>query len=234
MTSHVVCPEMNEPLTQVREFTVRNARLCKSHHFVFDLPQFPDTNSCDYVVMGLNPGESSEETQQASNGTVSITAREQTSEHPLDSRATKTRSAKGWETRVKNFLDTSEVYATQLFFWSSSDLKHLEERYGNLRSRENMAVMAFCADMNRVLFLRRKPKAVILTGSDYDDIAKTLYALKLVETTKYRTAKNLEFSLVHMHDGERPWFVVPHLSGAWGFTNEIRREMSSYIRANLG
>ena len=56
--------KLDDAVKDIRMYTAKHDKLLKAHHFVYDYPPFAETKRLDkpeWVVMGINPGESKED-----------------------------------------------------------------------------------------------------------------------------------------------------------------------------
>lgn len=207
---------LNAEISEIDSYTARYAELHQAHHWLFDLKS-PAGAFPEVAVAGLNPGESRRDWAICPYST------EETSRHDFHEVYGAGRASIPWTRHCNFYLGGRTFVQTELFFWSSSNTKQLEERYGRLRTSPHLA---FCRDMNRRLFNAYGVKAVICTGINNDSLCGSLYGLGPLRQTVIvdgtRVAKLY-------HDGLRPWLFTKHWTGAFGFSRAQRERVKLEI-----
>lgn len=209
--------DLRNEIEEIRKYTQQHPELLKSHHFLYDLKLSPENTEC-FIVMGINPGESRE------NWNLSTTPTEETSLYDF---LHATRASIRWTKVMRKFMDTENIVQSELFFWSSVNMKQLEERYGPLKDSKHLA---FCRRMNGALFDHYKPKAIIFPGLSAINIARQLYGLTYVKTYNAEDKSRL---VEHYTDGIYPWIFTRHWTGAFGFSNSQRQKTKQIIHQIL-
>jgi hypothetical protein len=212
---------LTENIALIRAYTQDHEELKQAHHFLYDLRSPPNVQP-EFVVMGLNPGE------LPSDWEKSPTPTEETSQYDFHVERGSGRSAIRWAKACTYFLDGADYVLAELFFWSSANAgKAFEQRFGPLRKSKHLA---FCAVLNEQLIRHYQPRAVLLPGIGYTDVATTLYELKSIRTVSGGGKRLIE----HMTDGDRSWFITQHWTNARGITNDQWAIVRDYIRAHTG
>lgn len=212
-------PNPTQNIALIRAYTEANEELKRAHHFLFDLRSPPDGRP-EFVVMGINPGE------VPSDWEKSPTPTEETSEYDFHVERGSGRSAIRWAKACNFFLDGNDYVLAELFFWSSADAgAAFTERFGPLRRSKHLA---FCAVLNEQLIRHYQPRAVLLPGVGYADLAASLYGLTSIRTVWDGRHRLIE----HMTDGERPWFITKHWTGARGFTAHQKQAVLEYVKSH--
>jgi|GEM_PF-4143397 len=221
---------IQQALEEIRTFPDKHPSLMKSHHFLFDLPIDNGVTHCEYVLMGINPGETNADWTLAPRGVGEIYPTEASSAYDfrIAKKVEKNRSAKNWDTRSRNLLGTSNIFYAELFFWSSANQEELEARFGRLKDLKKN-VLLFCKEQNDVMFKERRPKAVVSSGLGNMDLVSDLYGLVPLDAGRSDLRSGNTRLLIVKTDGTRPWFFVPHLSNSRG----LSRERITMIREHM-
>src|SRR5262245_5031821 len=110
----------------IRAYTHRHSELLLAHHFLYDLRLAAPSDKVDFVVMGINPGE------PPWIWSKGLAPTEETSEHDYHAAMGYDRKSSKWYKDVNFFCGTTNVVQAECFFWSSRNVKQLEERFGPL------------------------------------------------------------------------------------------------------
>lgn len=203
-------------ISEIAQYTSRYVELQQAHHWLFDL-KTPVGGSPEVAVVGVNPGECHGDWEICPHPT------EETSRYDFHEVYGSGRASISWTRHCNYYLGGRPFVQTELFFWSSSNTKQLQERYGPLRTSPHLV---FCRDMNSRLFNAYTVKAVICTGINNDVLCQNLYGLGPLRQTLAvdgtRVAKLY-------HDGLRPWLFTKHWTGAFGFTRTQREHVKNAI-----
>jgi hypothetical protein len=208
---------MKKQIEEIRLYTCQNPELLQAHHFLFDLRL--SEKEPQYVVMGINPGETTVDSALHRGPT------EETSEFDYHAKAGRGKSSKRWLTEVEFFLQTDRVVLSEYFFWSSQDMKQFKELFGSFEKSRHLP---FCRDMNMQLINRYQPRAIISPGLRAAKTVAPLYDLKHVRSIK---ANNGHTLIEHFSGESRPWIFTKHWTGSRGFSNAQRQQIRSYISA---
>ena len=210
---------LNEAIQRIRDYTAGHPELQAAHHFLYDLPLDKDAGVPEFVVMGINPGET-ERCRSAYPGPT-----EETWDFDFHGKSVLGRSQGSikWRKNATDFTDSQAVVFTELFFWSSNDQEELRKRYGKLW---NSPHLEFCVEQNKVLIETYKPKAVIFVGLSCSQKVAEAFGLVAVDTLKMGSSR----LVVRYQDHFRPWLFTKHWSGAFGFSNLQKAEIKRYIR----
>ncbi|MBG0803985.1 hypothetical protein IYW40_21210 [Methylocystis sp. H4A] len=212
---------IQQALEAIRTFPDKHPSLMKSHHFLFDLPIDNNVTGCEYILMGINPGETDADWTRAPRGAGEIYPTEASSSYDfrVARKIEKNRSAKNWDTRSRKVLGTSDIFYTELFFWSSPNRGKLEAQFGRLKDLKKN-VLLFCKEQNEVMFKERHPKAIVVSGLRDLGLVSDLYGLSPLDDGRLDLNSGDARLLIAKTDGTRPWFFLPHLSGSFGFSGE--------------
>ena len=196
-------------LAEIAAYTARHRELQQAHHWLYDLKcpvgEFPEV-----AIVGLNPGEWYRDWEICSHQT------EETSRFDFHEAYGAGRESIPWTKQCQYFVGGRPFVQTELFFWSSTDSKQLEQRYGRLRASPHLS---FCRDLNRRLFDAYNVKAVICAGINNDALCHGPYELgPLRETLSVQGVRVAKL----YHDGQRPWLFTKHWTGAFGFSRAQR------------
>jgi hypothetical protein len=200
----------------IAAYTGRHAELQQAHHFLYDL-RSPQDGVPEYVVMGVNPGETQNDWAMVAVPT------EETSRYDFHEEHGRGRSSIRWSRAASYFLDGADHVLTELFFWSSRDHVEFKRRYGKLRSSPHLA---FCVRLNGDLVEAYRPKAIVLPGLGHRGLCATGYGL-----TRVRTVHCADVRVAGVYDdGQRPWVFTKHWTAAYGFSQSQREAVRNAIR----
>lgn len=200
----------------ISEYTAHHSELKAAHHFLYDL-RCPRGGKPEYVVMGVNPGETDHDWKIAPEPT------EETSRFDFHAGHSVGTSAKKWASSVQYFLGDADYVLAELFFWSSYDSRAFTERFGPMSKSKHLP---FCVEMNKDLIEAYGPKAVVLPGLGNLPLVRDLYDLKSVGQIKDGTVRVAEYYT----DGQRPWVFTKHWTAAFGFSQKQRELAKQAIR----
>lgn len=204
-------------IKSIEKRTEAFAELNAAHHFLFDAHLKKGSSEVDFVVMGINPGETPFDLRNSPEKT------QETSDFDFHDSDGRSRSSSRWAKLAKEILQTDSVVLTELFFWSSKDSAQFKERYGDLRSSPHTS---FCKELNIKLIQHYKPKAVIFTGLSVHKIVAEMYKLEFVQTHRAENSHRLieQYSLQ-----DRPWIFTKHWTASFGFSKLQRIELTQKI-----
>lgn len=209
--------QMAVNIERIAARTAEHPELRAAHHFLYDL-RHPKHGKPEFVVMGVNPGET------AYDWTIAPEPTEETSRYDFHMDRGGGRSAIRWSKAASYFLDGSDYVLTELFFWSSYDGRTFRERFGPLAKSEHLS---FCVEMNRHLIEAYAPRAVVLPGLTHMPLVKDAYGLTHLETLSDEVTRVVEV----LSDGQRPWVFTKHWTAAFGFSKSQRELARGAIRA---
>ncbi len=212
--------ELSALLADVRSYGASQADLLQAHHFLFCKTLLRNPQANNIVVMGINPGETS--TDWASTGG-------QRSEESFERdfhEAHRSAASKKWMSNINFFLPDHNIYLTELFFWSSSNIVELEARYGKLNAHNPHA--QFCKTINTRLIELIRPAAVIFTGVTYFKTVASIYGL---EPSQELLADKQRKLAVLASSGHCPWIFTRHWSGSFGFSQSDKAAIKAFIAA---
>ncbi len=208
--------KISKLLTDIRSYRDNNADLQEAHHFIFCKPIIRNKNAKNLIVMGINPGETTAD-RISTNGNPS----EETFEFDFHE-GNRSAASKKWMSNIDFFLPDHNIFLTELFFWSSKDVKHLTERYGKIQP-ENQHIQ-FCKEKNLALIDLIRPDAIIFTGITYLKTVASIYNLNL----KVELFKNKRLAVQASSDS-CPWVFTRHWSGSFGFSKSDKNEIKNFI-----
>lgn len=203
-------------IERLAAYTADHPELRLAHHFLYDL-RFPKNGVPQFVVMGVNPGETDRDWQIAPAPT------EETSRYDFHDEVGSGRSAIRWSKAAQYFLDNADYVLAEIFFWSSYDSRVFVERFGPMAKSKHLSL---CVEMNLDLIEAYQPKAVILPGLTHAKLVGQLYGLTLVEAISEGGHRIAE----HYTDGQRPWVFTKHWTAAFGFSRAQRETTRQSIR----
>ena len=211
---------MSDTLTKnielISAYTALYPELKAAHHFLYDL-RHPRDGKPEFVVMGVNPGET------AYDWTIAPEPTEETSRFDFHAEDGGGRSAIRWSKAAQYFLDHTDYVLAELFFWSSYDSKAFRERFGPLAKSKHLP---FCVELNRNLIDIYQPKAVVLPGLTNLNLVRDLYGLSAVGQIGDGSSRVVELYT----DGQRPWVFTKHWTASFGFSRQQRELARQAIR----
>ncbi len=207
-------------IERLAAYTAEHAELKAAHHFLYDL-RFPKEGNPQFVVMGVNPGETEQDWRIAPKPT------EETSRYDFHDEVGPGRSAIRWSKAARYFLDDADYVLAELFFWSSYDSRVFAERFGPLATSKHLPL---CVEMNLDLIEAYQPRAVVLPGLTHVRLVRDLYGLTPVGAVTDGGLRIAE----HYTDGKRPWVFTKHWTAAFGFSKQQREVARQAIRSPTG
>jgi len=204
--------EISKLLEETRQYTKEHSELQLAHHFLFalfDAKLIQKSGDTRYLIMGINPGEHSQDWECAPCPPV----HEESFEIDFHEQYRNGRDAVKWTRTIENFCDTKKYMQSEMFFWSSNNVNELEQRYGPVLNNKHLA---FCNRLNRELINLTSPDAIIVPGIGSSKIMSANYDLTFVETVK--DPENEHKLCERYTDENRTWLFTKHWSGAFGFS----------------
>ena len=190
------------------------------HHFLYD-DLYRDGKKF-VLFMGINPGEPKKDWIEFPEGLCEesrhINFRKDNNNLP--------KSSTTWfeiiEKMVPNYFG---VIQSELFFWSSPDIKTLNNR---IPDWQNSKILNFCTKANLWLLKNYKIDLVIVTSVSNIGLFGKKYQLKLVEKffSRYNKRRLVE---KHISDIGTPWLFCLHPTGTRGLTKKARDEIIEII-----
>lgn len=216
-----------EEINEIEEYSKAHDELMRAHHFLYDLPLDKTANhdtDRPYVIMGINPGEGPKEKPDHT------TINQETSKEDFHDNNPGGRGAVRWTKLCRDFLgNDTPLVQTELFFWSSRNLAHFDERYGPLMFSPHLP---FCTRLNKRLLEVRNPKGVVCPGFSSLHVIFYEYRLKHLKTLYLEKEEKTRIGEVFT-DGKRPWAVTPHWSGARHFTKEKKDKLAEFLQGEF-
>lgn len=203
-------------IQRIREYTQEHKELSGAHHFLYDLHLGERVASTDFVVMGINPGETPYDWKVAPKPT------EETSEYDFHAKHGRSPNSLRWLNNIKYFLSTTNVVMTECFFWSSRNGRDFQKRYGKLQNSPHLSI---CTELNKELISAYSPRAIVFTGISHAKWIARLYGLQHVHSITENKHKLIE----HYDDGAHPWIFTKHWSGSFGFSTSQRQKTKAYL-----
>jgi hypothetical protein len=217
----------------IRNYTAEHCKLKTAHHFVYDSPLDKNAERPQFVVMGLNPGETDCDLKDGPGPTERTWLCDFTDQRPCGPG----QGSVNWRRRAKWFTHDEPFVITELFFWSSHDGKALRNQFGPLWGS---ADPEFCTHKNRILIEEYQPKAVIFVGIGKADRIAEVFEVRHKQDVwkeyrfKKRTHETVNRRIVRHYQGAGcPWFFTRHWSGAWGVSEFELDDARNFIDANL-
>lgn len=194
-------------IAKIKQRMQEHPGLQEAHHFCYDHRLEFRSARVDYVVMGINPGETEEDKRRHQAPPPG----EETSEadfhlpHPSPARIR-------WFKNAEFYCHSRNIAFTNCFFWSSPKETDLRTRYSNALDEH----FQFCAELNIDLINIHQPEAVVFAGISYTTKAPWVPRLyKLRGPNNVTTATGSNDRLVEVYDdGKRPWLFTRHWSSA--------------------
>jgi hypothetical protein len=199
----------------VRAYTAADPKLRACHHFSYDF-RLGAFERAEYVVMGVNPGETDDDLRTEPGPTEESSL--------FDYRGgVDSQSRRRWFNACRRTLRTDRLALTELVFWSSPDVNALRARLGDLGP-----YLGWCRELNQRLLEHHRPRAVVLPGFSFLRETVELYGLKPVASVPDALGRRL---IEHMTRDGQPWVFTKHWSGARGFTREDRERIADHLAA---
>lgn len=208
-----VHPAIRCNIKKIRQYTQRNASLRRhAHHFLYD-KRYSNSERIDYIVMGINPGEPTTE----KNKRTKKMPLEETSLFDFIKEGVESRPAKRWRKNCQSICGTDKIALTEALFWSSLNVKRLQERYGRLDKSPHFK---FCIEPNKDLIKIHRPRVVLFVGIGLRTQIANLYGLSVAGRFKYSRKKlkkgaryRRELIIApHADSSGMPWVFVKHWS----------------------
>lgn len=213
-------PDLAHEIAEIRQYTKDHPVLADCHHFCFDF-RLGDFDRADFIVMGLNPGETDDD-RAAARGPVEESSL-------VDYRAGQDSASRArWFKTCRTVLRSESIALTELCFWSSPNISALEARIGPLASSPHLR---FCRKLNERLISFHKPAAVVLPGLGLMPLTAKLYDLKFVSALPDDKGRRL---IEHYERDGVPWVFTKHWSGSFGFTNGNKEQIADYLHELAG
>ncbi len=205
---------------RILNYTNQHEDLQKSHHWLFDLPPFKDEQlNPEYIVMGINPGESNEKQFPS-------IVQETRFFDFHESIYVGKREDLNWTKKIFDILRTRKVIQTEMFFWSTNGFSDLMKRFGDFHENEHIK---FCTELNKKLIDIHLPKAIICPGLKMAEYIPDLFNLKPVNKIRIENNHRL---IEHFRDCQkRDWIVTKHWTGSFGFSKEQKNSIRRYIES---
>lgn len=211
---------LRKNIAELREYTAKHDALLQAHHFLYDL-RHPRDARPEFLVLGVNPGETARDWETAPAPT------EETSEHDFHTASGSGRSSIRWANAAAYFLDGAPYVLSELFFWSSSDSRQFEERFGPIAESPHLPI---CTRMNRDLLSAYTPRAVVLPGLGMASLAQALFDLEY-----RRPFRDGDIRLAEVFtDSVRPWIVTKHWTAGFGFSRAQKAAIKGLIQRETG
>jgi hypothetical protein len=212
---------LDSNIDAIRKYRDENPVLLQAHHFLYDLPLRKDAGRPEVVVMGINPGETQFDRDACPYPT------EETWQHDFHatSKSGRSQGSVRWRRNMDFFACGYPVIQTELFFWSSNNQSEFNERFGPLWKSQHLR---FCVDMNRSLLDVYKPRFVIFVGLSDSARVALEFGLRLVSSVREHGQR----LVVHYEDDHRPWFFTKHWSGSFGFSQNQKDQIRTYIQGH--
>ena len=216
---------LTKSLKQIRNYTLANDELRKSHHFLFNAPFKNSQGKADIIMMGLNPGETSDDWFYEGE-----TPTENSNEFDFHHYSKNSPSSKRWESITNYFLgDISEnIFLSEFFFWSSPQVG---EKKGKEKFSERFGYkfidcphLDYCRERNKELIRFHKPKLILATGVSYAELFIKLYNMSVIKILKGKRMR----IIIHADFMNTPFLFIPHPSSAHISKSE-KKEILNYL-----
>lgn len=212
-----------ECIEEIVRYTRSHPELMQAHHFLFDLPVNENNQVIEYIVIGINPGESKKDKKIIPN-----TVHEETSRYDFRKvNGVRPNNSRRWFDLSEEYCGSKKVILSEVFLWSSRNTSDaFEERYGK-RIWFCTEHLRFCREMNLHLVKHYQPKAVILPGLTAAETIANLYELSHQKTYYASNGHRLVERFVDKN--AMPWVFTKHWSGARGFTKDQQAQVTKII-----
>jgi hypothetical protein len=220
-----VSSEVNLLFEEIVNYSKTNSSLWKCHHFLFDKPVFSQevVTPIDYLVMGINPGETE---------SCRVTYPKQPNSKPLeDSSRTNLNhlvnefSAIRWRNKCKDILGIeSNVVLSELFFWSTPNVKILKEIFTD---EELKIHFDFCKSINIRYITYRNPRIIVFTGITMEKLVSELYDLKQSEVFPVPDSSGQGRLMTFWNYNGKPWIFTKHWSA--GISRRNKHKIASHL-----
>lgn len=222
---------LSRNIDEIISYSKNNPPLDAAHHILYNLPHpDADLDQIEFVVMGMNPGESKQDLIAAPG-----TLHEETHRADFHEKFRDGRRAVSWTSKMKEMCGTSNLIQTEAFFWSSNNTSDaFEKRFGEKpKSRKMRPYFEFCADMNIDLINTYKPRAIVFPGLGWANLMADIYNLKA--TTKYTMPDkpNQKIAVIYEDSRGLDWIFTPHWTGTRGLTKNRREKIGRFIARYL-
>ena len=223
---------IEETILNIREHTMQNPELLNAHHFTFDLKIQDHTQTTNnYIVIGLNPGETG--CYQICEGP---TEESSLKDFFIDAGLGKTRSATRWSDCAEYFLGTNgNIIATNFFFWSSRNSTSEFTKKFSYQYIKNPH-FDFCRDMNIRLFDYYKPNVIVAPGISMSQLMKKKYNLGQMvnQLTNFDHSNNRNIRLIEHYDYQGiPFIFTKHWTARWGANTDEKAQIKEYLEDYL-
>ncbi|WP_458760663.1 hypothetical protein ACSVBT_07695 [Afipia sp. TerB] len=208
---------ISDLIESIIQYTSGYQELQQAHHFLFDKRLDKNGGQVNFLIMGINPGETKHDWEvYPKSGNLPL---EETSRFNFQANK-KSESADRWYRRCVDIMGTDQCAMTEAFFWTSYDLAQMKERYGSFAASSHVK---FCARINKELITLHEPKAVIFVGLGFHEQIAELYSLSKCRTILFSKDGNKRRLMEHYTDGTRPWIFMKHWSGARPSKEEFQK-----------
>ncbi|MDC9825375.1 hypothetical protein PRN20_16715 [Devosia sp. ZB163] len=211
---------LHRQIERIRSYTQANNDLLRAHHFLYDLPLDRSSQTFEFLVMGINPGEQKgdwEAWPKPTEETSLFDFRERLGRRPP--------ASERWRSLVEYFCGTTNVVMSEFFLWSSvnSDAAFTEKFTVPIQRSPHLP---FCAEVNLELVRHYAVRAVVAPGLKSIRLFAEPYGLRHVRTIP---AGNGHTLVEHFDREGTPWLFTKHWSAAFGFSTDQRERIRDYI-----
>jgi len=207
-------------IEEIRKQWVKHPELTQSHHFVYDF--LLKDGHPNVLVLGINPGETSEDWQKFPKG-----QHEETRHLNFREKLPLSTNSKRWFTFIQKILpEHVGIILSELFFWSSNNVADLKTRYGDW---QNSALIEFCAKANQHLIKTHKVSLVLFFGLTLSKLVVRLYALRLRDVVHCKI-DNKKLCEIYLDEQDRYWVICSHPNSR-GMTREKKEQISTTVIA---
>ena len=103
-------------IQSIRDYTEQHPELADAHHFIYDSPLDKSAGTPEFVVMGINPGETKPDWTDDPQPT------EITWNHDFNAKKGECKRSRGnkvWRDSARRFTRCGRIVFTEALFWSS-------------------------------------------------------------------------------------------------------------------
>lgn len=197
---------------EIEIYSEKHPELKNARYHIFNKPLLKaDINDIEFVVIGMNPGESKRVLKRL--------------EKPVQEETS-------WMRKIRDFCGTDNVIQTEAFFWSSKNIKKdFKDRYGySFDSEPCRNHLQFCKERNMLLISHYKPKAVFAPGLKLAKDISSVYGLEPMCAVRCPETGHRLIEKYLGKDG-LPWLFTKHWSGARDFRDDQKKLIKNYIQS---
>ena len=222
-------------LNKIRSYTRMHRELMKSHHFLYNCPLGKVSDKAEAIVIGMNPGETKDDWKYNKNLPCEE-SHEFDFHDELDKQGdNRSQSSINWERTCNEYLGTDEIFLSEFFFWSSSQVgedkkkgETFKDRFGNT-FKNSQHHLHFCKEQNLDLIKYHQPKIIVGTGTTHADFLGQIYNLNHIKTIEDKYGSKRRRVIIHFELMNIPFLFTPHWT-AGRVSNSEKSKIKEYIK----